>query len=137
MRISDWSSDVCSSDLSTRKRPPRPRQPLRTPREGSDMRMSNNLVRGALAVGLALVLGACGRSVTSGPEPASNLEEWVANVKARPAPPPDPLPVMQQFEKFEYAAQGMSDTFSDAFTSKDSGSEIGSGSCRARGGQSV
>src|SRR3546814_10897509 len=86
------------------------------------MRMSNNLVRGALAVGLALVLGACGRSVTSGPEPASNLEEWVANVKARPAPPLDPLPVMQQFETFEYAAQGMRDPFSDAFTSKDSGS---------------
>src|SRR3546814_1355730 len=107
---------------STRKRPPRPRQPLRTPREGSDMRMSNNLVRGALAVGLALVLGACGRSVTSGPEPASNLEEWVANVKARPAPPLDPLPVMPQFETFEYAAQGMRDPFSDAFTSKDSGS---------------
>src|SRR3546814_382981 len=104
MRISDWSSDVCSSDL------------------GSDMRMSNNLVRGALAAGLALVLGACGRSVTSGPEPASNLEEWVANVKARPAPPLDPLPVMQQFETFEYAAQGMRDPFSDAFTSKDSGS---------------
>src|SRR3546814_9356145 len=110
MRISDWSSDVCSSDLtSTRKRPPRPRQPLRTPREGSDMRMSNNLVRGALAVGLALVLGACGRSVTSGPEPASNLEEWVANVKARPAPPLDPLPVMQQFETFERSEEHTSE----------------------------
>src|SRR3546814_13732328 len=86
------------------------------------MRMSNNLVRGALAVGLALALGACGRSVTSGPEPASNLEEWVANVKARPAPPPAPLPVMQPFETFEYAAQGMRDPFRDAFTSKDPGS---------------
>src|SRR3546814_14821858 len=29
---------------------------------------------------------------------------------------------MQQFETFEYAAQGMRDPFSDAFTSKDSGS---------------
>src|SRR3546814_15775255 len=86
------------------------------------MRMSNNLVRGALAVGLALVLGACGRSVTSGPEPASNLEAWVANVKARPAPPLDPLPVLQPFETFEYAAQGMRDPSSDAFTSTDSGS---------------
>src|SRR3546814_2479563 len=85
------------------------------------MRMSNNLVRGALAVGLALVLGACGRSVTSGPEPASNLEEWVAKVKARPAPPLDPLTVTQPFETFEYAAQGMRDTFRDAFKTKDSG----------------
>ena len=89
------------------------------------MGMSNVITRGALALGLAFVLGGCGRSVTSGPEPASNLEEWVANVKAKPAPPLDPLPVMQQFETFEYAAQGMRDPFSDAFTSQDSGSGSG------------
>jgi type IV pilus assembly protein PilP len=83
------------------------------------MGMSKTIVRGTLALGLALVLGACGRSITSGPEPASNLEEWAANVKAKPAPPLDPLPVMQQFETFEYAAQGMRDPFSDAFTSQD------------------
>jgi type IV pilus assembly protein PilP len=89
------------------------------------MGTSNVVIRGALALGLALVLGGCGRSVTSGPEPATNLEEWVANVKAKPAPPLDPLPVMQQFETFEYAAQGMRDPFSDAFTSQDSGSGSG------------
>jgi type IV pilus assembly protein PilP len=85
------------------------------------MGMSKTVIRGTFALGLALVLGACGRSVTSGPEPAPNLEEWAANVKAKPAPPLDPLPVMQQFETFEYAAQGMRDPFSDAFTSQDSG----------------
>ena len=37
------------------------------------MGMSNVITRGALALGLAFVLGGCGRSVTSGPEPASNL----------------------------------------------------------------
>src|SRR5690606_31860169 len=100
--------------------PPAPRP--RPPREGSDMRMSNTVIRGAFALGMVVALCACGRSVTSGPEPASNLEEWVANVKARPAPPLEPLPVMQQFETFEYAAQGMRDPFSDAFTSKDTGS---------------
>ena len=40
----------------------------------------------------------------------------MAEVKARPAPPLDPLPVMQQFETFEYAAQALRDPFSDAFT---------------------
>lgn len=81
-----------------------------------------NFARGATAVALALALGACGRGVTSTPGDAPNLEEWVANVKARPAPPLDPLPVMQQFETFEYAAQGLRDPFSNAFTSEDTGS---------------
>ncbi|WP_129137187.1 pilus assembly protein PilP [Luteimonas sp. YGD11-2] len=67
-------------------------------------------------------LAACGRDITSSPGDAPNLEEWVADVQARPAPPLDPLPVMQQFETFEYAAQGLRDPFSDAFTSDSGGS---------------
>ncbi|PJJ97670.1 fimbrial protein [Lysobacteraceae bacterium NML91-0213] len=67
-------------------------------------------------------LAACGRDITSSPGDAPNLEEWVADVQARPAPPLDPLPVMQQFETFEYAAQGLRDPFSDAFTSDAGGS---------------
>ena len=86
------------------------------------MGMTNTVVRGTLAFGLALLLGACGRSVTSGPEPAPNLEEWAANVRAKPAPPLDPLPVMQQFETFEYAAQGLRDPFSNAFSDQGGGS---------------
>lgn len=71
----------------------------------------------ACAVSLAaLAVAGCGRGITSEPGGAPNLEEWVANVRARPAPPLDPLPVMQQFETFEYAAQGMRDPFSNAFT---------------------
>ena len=70
-----------------------------------------------LAIVAVVVLGAagCGRGITSTPGEAPNLEEWVANVRARPAPPLEPLPVMQQFETFEYAAQGLRDPFSDAF----------------------
>ncbi len=45
----------------------------------------------------------------------SDLQKWVAEVKARPAPPLDPLPVMQQFETFEYAAQTLRDPFSEEF----------------------
>jgi len=86
------------------------------------MRMSTTFVRNTLALGLVIALGACGRSITSTPGDAPNLEEWIANVKAKPAPPLDPLPVMQQFETFEYAAQGLRDPFSDAFTSEDNGS---------------
>ncbi len=73
---------------------------------------------------LALVTGltACGRSVTSTPGDAPNLEKWVAEVKNRPAPPLEPLPVMQQFETFEYAAQNLRDPFSNAFSDQSGGS---------------
>jgi type IV pilus assembly protein PilP len=54
---------------------------------------------------LFAALTALAASITSTPGEAPNLEEWVAEVKARPAPPLDPLPVMQQFETFEYSAQ--------------------------------
>lgn len=64
----------------------------------------------------ALVLAGCARGVTSKPGDAPNLEQWVAEVRAKPAPPLDPLPVMQQFETFEYAAQGLRDPFNRSFT---------------------
>lgn len=67
-----------------------------------------------LSVGL---LAGCGRSVTRAPDEPSNLSKWVDEVRARPAPPLDPLPVMQQFETFEYAAQNLRDPFSDAWVS--------------------
>jgi len=74
-------------------------------------------------LGLALVLGlaGCSRGVTSTPGEAPNLETFVAEVKARPAPPLDPLPVMQQFETFEYSAQTLRDPFSTAFTDQSNG----------------
>ncbi len=51
----------------------------------------------------------------------SDLQKWVAEIKARPAPPLEPLPVMQQFETFEYAAQGLRDPFSEEFTDSGNG----------------
>ena len=57
-------------------------------------------LRALMAIALVLGLTACSRGVTSTPGEAPNLEKWVAEVKARPAPPLDPLPVMQQFETF-------------------------------------
>lgn len=43
----------------------------------------------------------------------SDLEAYIAEVKSRPAPPLDPLPVMKQFETFEYAAHDLRDPFSN------------------------
>ena|SRR5689334_5726696 len=77
------------------------------------------------ALGLLALLAAlagCGRGVTSTPGDAPNLEKWVAEVKNRPAPPLEPLPIMQQFETFEYAAQGLRDPFSRAFSDEGGGS---------------
>lgn len=79
------------------------------------MRATTHLRVLALATAVVALAG-CGRGITSEPGGAPNLEEWVSNVRARPAPPLEPLPVMQQFETFEYAAQSMRDPFSDAFT---------------------
>ncbi len=78
-------------------------------------RLHNNIARAALAVALFAGLTGCGRSITSTPGEAPNLEEWVANVKKKPAPPLDPLPVMQQFEVFEYSAQSLRDPFNAMF----------------------
>jgi type IV pilus assembly protein PilP len=80
-------------------------------------------IGGRVLLGLTLVLAVagCTRGITSTPGEAPNLEKWVAEVKARPAPPLDPLPVMQQFETFEYAAHTLRDPFSNAFTDSDTG----------------
>lgn len=77
-----------------------------------------NLASTARVCGLLMLvlLAGCARSISSTPGDAPNLEKWVADVRARPAPPLEPLPVMQQFETFEYSAQGMRDPFTDAWT---------------------
>ena len=68
-----------------------------------------------------VMLSGCARGVTSTPGDAPNLQKWVEDVRARPAPPLDPLPVMQQFETFEYAAQTLRDPFSNAWSNTDGG----------------
>ena len=83
---------------------------------------ANRALRIAALLLLGLVLAGCGRSVTSTPGEAPNLEKWIAEVKNRPAPPLEPLPVMQQFETFEYAAQNLRDPFSRAFSDESGGS---------------
>jgi type IV pilus assembly protein PilP len=67
-----------------------------------------------LAVAGSLLLAGCTSSTRE-------VEIWVQEVKARPAPPLDPLPVMKQFETFEYAAQNLRDPFSTPIPDRDSG----------------
>jgi type IV pilus assembly protein PilP len=71
-----------------------------------------------LALGLALAASLVGcRGLTSGPDDvAPNLPAWVESVNSRPAPPLDPLPVMKQFEQFEYSAQALRDPFTVALS---------------------
>jgi type IV pilus assembly protein PilP len=68
-----------------------------------------------VAVAGVLLLSSCGLSSTR------EVEAWVEEVKARPAPPLEPLPVMRQFETFEYAAQDLRDPFSAPIPDRDSG----------------
>jgi len=75
----------------------------------------------AVVLSSVLLLGACARGVTSTPGDAPNLRKWVAEVKKRPVPALDPLPVMQQFETFEYSAQTLRDPFSNAFAEEATG----------------
>jgi type IV pilus assembly protein PilP len=98
--------------------PRRPRRaaPAATPAKGELTRMKGHL-RASRWVGIALLasaLVACGGS-------QGDLEKWVAEVKARPAPALPPLPVMQQFETFEYDAQNLRDPFSELFNGGEGG----------------
>ena len=72
------------------------------------------IVRGLLLGAAIVSLAACTRG-------SRDLEAWVAEVKARPAPPLDPLPVMKQFETFEYAAQNLRDPFSQPMADQEGG----------------
>lgn len=61
--------------------------------------------RSLSVVAAALLLAACGRST-------ADLESWVAEVRARPAPPLDPLPPLRSFPSYEYRADTLRDPFS-------------------------
>jgi type IV pilus assembly protein PilP len=73
-----------------------------------------HLLKISLAASLLLLATACGRST-------SEVEKWVNEVKAQPAPPLQPLPVMKQFEQFEYSAQNLRDPFSQPVPDRNSG----------------
>lgn len=73
------------------------------------MKAISHLKRGrvldAARFAVLLALAACTRG-------SADLRAWAEEVKHRPPPPLEPLPVMQQYEPFEYAAQALRDPFS-------------------------
>jgi len=73
--------------------------------------------RWAVALAVVSVLSGCGRGVTSDP----NLETYVAAIKAKPAVPPDPIPIMMKFETFLYNDQGLRDPFAPPENKKTQG----------------
>ena len=72
----------------------------------------------------AVLLAVFGFGLSGCASDTKEIEEWVAEVKARPAPPLDPLPVMKQFESFEYSAEGLRDPFAVPTPDRDSGSGL-------------
>ncbi len=74
---------------------------------------------------MLLVALAAAATLTACAPGMADLQAWVAEVKARPPKPLDPLPVMQQFETFEYAAQTMRDPFSGPAADQDGGTDSG------------
>ena len=74
--------------------------------------MKTMLARTALVALVTLTLAGCGRGT-------ADLETWVAEVKARPAPPLDPLPPLRTFPPAEYTADTLRDPFSAPVGNRD------------------
>lgn len=70
------------------------------------------LTRFALTLLAFALLVGCGRST-------ADLDIWVAEVKARPAPPLDPLSPLRTFPTVEYTADGLRDPFTAPINHRD------------------
>mgnify|MGYP001404355362 CR=1 FL=1 len=79
--------------------------------------MSKRLATDLVVAAVAVALTGCTRG-------DRDLRAGVAEVKARPAPPLDPLPVMKQFETFEYAAQDLRDPFAQPRPDSDASNAL-------------
>lgn len=67
---------------------------------------------------VAVFLGGCSSGM-------AELQAYVAEVKSRPGPPLDPLPIMLRFDTFLYEADGLRDPFS--VPKDDSSAGVGEG----------
>ena len=75
------------------------------------MSKSVAMIRACVLIGVIAATASCTRTVTDTPGEAPNLVEWVAQVRARPAPPLDPIPVIKPFESFQFDGRGFRDPF--------------------------
>ena len=82
------------------------------------------IFRRAAEARTALLLAALCCALSACTSDTREVEAWVTEVKARPAPPLDPLPVMKQFETFEYSSEGLRDPFAVPLPDRDSGSGL-------------
>lgn len=85
------------------------------------MSKSVDLIRACALIGIVASASACSRTVTDTPGDAPNLVEWVAQVRARPAPPLDPIPVIKPFESFQFDGRGFRDPFDVQAVESNSG----------------
>lgn len=76
--------------------------------------MKTNIIRITALALAVLALAGCGRDTRE-------LESWVAEVKARPAPPLDALPPLRTFPPYEYTADTLRDPFSVPVSNRDAG----------------
>ena len=75
------------------------------------MSKSVDMIKACALAGVVLTSASCTRSINDTPGDAPNLVEWVAQVRARPAPPLDPIPVIKPFESFQFDGRGFRDPF--------------------------
>lgn len=66
-----------------------------------------------------IAIAVCALGLSACDPGTRDLENYIADVKQRPAPPLEPLPVMKQFESFVYSAQGLRDPFTAPQTRED------------------
>ena len=71
------------------------------------------IVVGVLRAGVLALLALSLASCTRG---KADLEQKVADLKARKGPPIEPIPILKTFDTFEYTAQNLRDPFSPSMT---------------------
>lgn len=74
--------------------------------------MKTMLTRTFAVAVASLALSGCGRST-------ADLQAWVAEVRARPSPPLDPLPPLRTFPPVEYTADTLRDPFSAPLANRE------------------
>lgn len=82
------------------------------------MRKSRHISRALLALAVLALLTGCGRGM-------GDLQQWVAQEKAKKGASLEPLPVIKHFETFEYVADDRRDPFAPGFDEEEMGAEAG------------
>lgn len=82
------------------------------------MRKPRLISRALVTLAVLLLLTACGRGM-------GDLQQWVAQEKAKTGAPLEPLPVIKHFETFEYVADDRRDPFAPGFDEEEASADAG------------